>query len=148
VFFLGRTDIPASNERYEGARSVLSGVHGVSLNFISTHLNYAAGLKLGVEWSMPEGDGPVAIIVTNDWLAVGLRTGLRRYEGHSNRPIHIISFDGLPITSDPALDIESLVIPIQAIAHDAVMELRNLNRSPISVGRVVRYSLAWRARHK
>jgi DNA-binding LacI/PurR family transcriptional regulator len=144
LFFLGRTDIPASNERYEGVRSILEGTN-VSLNFISTHLNYAAGLKLGLDWSVPDTDGPVGIIVTNDWLAVGLRAGLRSH-GTEKSNHYIVSFDGLPMTADPALDINSLVIPVQAIAKDAVMELRNLSRSPISVGRVVRYPLAWRSR--
>jgi DNA-binding LacI/PurR family transcriptional regulator len=145
IYFLGRTDIPASNERYEGARGVVDGTNGVTLTFMSTHLNYAAGLKLGMEWLPPVGNDPVAIIVTNDWLAVGFRAGLRRHDiGHGGGRQYIISFDGLPITADPALDIHSLVIPVQAIAQDAVMELRNLNRSPISVGRVVRYPLSWR----
>jgi len=144
VFFLGRTDIPASSERYDGVRSVLDGIDDVSLTLMSTHLNYAAGLKLGMEWVPPAGNAPVAIIVTNDWLAVGFRTGLRRHEAHAGPRQYVISFDGLPITADPALDIHSLVVPVQAIAQDAVMELRNLNRSPISVGRVVRYPLSWR----
>ena len=147
VFFLGRTDIPASSERYDGVRSVLDGIDDVVLTFMSTHLNYAAGLKLGMEWVPPAVNGPVAIIVTNDWLAVGFRTGLRRHEVHQGPRQYIISFDGLPITADPALDIHSLVVPVQAIAQDAVMELRNLNRSPISVGRVVRYPLSWRHPH-
>src|SRR3569833_3617715 len=123
VYFLGRTDIPASSERYEGVRSVLGGVHDVDLTLISAHLNYQAGLKLGLEWLPPTSDTPVAIIATNDWLAVGFRTGLRRHEfGHGHSRQYIICFDGLPITADPALDFHSLVIPIQAIAQDAVME--------------------------
>lgn len=142
IFFVGRRDIPASRERLEGVEQALSG-SGIELEFMESHLSYAAGLKLGVEWDVPHDSGPVGVIVTNDWLAVGLRTGLRRHEVSAANSPFVVSFDGLPIASDRELDIHSLAVPIQAIARDAVLELRSLSSSPIAVGRVVRYPLYW-----
>ena len=142
VFFVGRRDIPASRERLEGVGAALAG-HDVNLTVIESHLSYAAGLQLGLDWDLPHTADPIGIIVTNDWLAVGLRTGLRRHGVQQFGSVFIVSFDGIPIASDKTLDIHSLAIPIQAIARDAVAELRSLSSSPVAVGRLVRYPLAW-----
>lgn len=142
LYFIGRRDIPASRERLRGAEEVLEGT-GVTVKLIESRLNYTAGLALGMEWTPSTIDAPIGVIATNDWLAVGFRTGLRRHDLHLAHPIHIVSFDGLPIASDPVMDLHSLAVPIQAIAKDAVNELRNLSRSPVSVGRLVSYPLSW-----
>jgi hypothetical protein len=52
-----------------------------------------------------------------------------------------MSFDGLAAVSDPLLGIESLAIPIEEIAQDAVAELQRLRRSPAASGRIIRYRL-------
>lgn len=142
IYFVGRRDIPASRERLEGVEEALRGAD-VTLEVIESHLSYAAGLNLGIEWNLPETDAPIGVIVTNDWFAVGLRTGLRRHEVPALHSLVLVSFDGLKLASDKALDIHSLAVPIQAIARDAVLELRSLSSSPVSVGRIVRYPLAW-----
>ena len=46
--------------------------------------------------------------------------------GEGGIPAPIVSFDGLPITADPSVGIRSLAAPIDAIATDAVAELRRL----------------------
>ena len=53
----------------------------------------------------------------------------------------IVSFDGLPITTDPSLGIRSLAAPIDAMATDAVAELRRLAAAPVSCGREILYAL-------
>ena len=53
----------------------------------------------------------------------------------------IVSFDGLPITSDPSFRIRSLAAPIDAMATDAVAELRRLAAAPLSCGREIMYPL-------
>jgi DNA-binding LacI/PurR family transcriptional regulator len=145
ILFLGRRNIPASRDRFLGAEEVVMAA-GVSLHFISTHLNYADGLSLGREMELPPGDTPLGIIATNDWLAVGLQAGLHRRTQPVSRPIKIVSFDGLPVTADPAVEIDSLAVPIADIARDAVVELRRLHQSGGSTGRTVRYPLHWAAR--
>ncbi len=140
IVFLGREDIPASRERLAGA-SEAAAAAGASLRLVSCHLNYAAGLKLGRDLELSARDGLLGIIATNDWLALGLRTGLRHREDSMLRDVPIVSFDGLAVTADPSLGIQSLAIPIAEIATDAVAELQRLQRSPAAIGRVIRYSL-------
>lgn len=140
VLFVGRRDIAATSERLRGAEEAVADVRA-QLQFISCPLNYTAGLRLGRELELRDSDGPVGIIASNDWLALGLRAGL------SSRQIdhpHIVSFDGLPITADPLLHIESLMVPLDTIAVDAIAELRRLYLPPTFPGRVVRYSFLWR----
>ncbi|WP_125206083.1 substrate-binding domain-containing protein [Capsulimonas corticalis] len=142
IVYVGRHDIPSSQDRWSGCQEFCAGAE-IALSFVDSHLSYAAGLKLGLEWSLPETGEQTGVIVTNDWLAVGFRAGLRQHSSRDSESLMIVSFDGLPIVADKALDIHSLAIPIQAMARDAVAELRNLGSSPISVGRLVRYPLAW-----
>ena len=142
VVFVGRRDIPASRERLAGAEEAATQA-GARLHFQDAHLNYAAGLRLGSAMTLPGGNGPVGLVVTNDWLAAGLHAGLLRQEAARARELHLVSFDGLRLTDDGAMGFPSLAVPIEAIAEDAVAELRRLSRSPVSVGRVVSYPLHW-----
>lgn len=140
IVFLGRQDIPASRERFAGVEEI-AGEAGVSVRFISCHLNYADGLKQGREMKPAVPKGRLGVVTTNDWLALGLRSGLREQEDSARREIPIVSFDGLAVTADPSLGIESLAVPIDEIAADAVAELQRLQRSPAAKGRVIRYPL-------
>jgi len=140
IVFLGRRDIPASQERLSGAEAAAVEV-GATFRLISCHLNYPDGLRLGRQIDLPDSDTPLGVVATNDWLALGFRTGLRDRHIPAERNVHIASFDGLAVTADPSLDITSLAVPIQEIAADAVAELQRLQRSPAATGRVIRYSL-------
>ncbi|MBV9851520.1 MAG: GntR family transcriptional regulator [Armatimonadetes bacterium] len=142
IVFVGRRDIPASRERWAGvAEAVMA--QGARPHFRDSPLNYSAGLALGRGLPLPGGDGPLGVVAANDWLAVGLHAGLLRHESPRAHDIPLVSFDGLPLAADPALGIRSLAVPIEAIAEDAVAELRRLGRSPASVGRAVFYPLHW-----
>ena len=141
LFFLGRRDLPASRERLVGVEEALQ-ESDVSLRFVNCSLNYTAGLKAGQELPLPQSDTPVGIIAANDWLAVGLRAGLSSRPSTVLPEIHLVSFDGLPLTADALLRIEALVAPLQTIAADAVTELQRL--LTLAPGRVVRYPFHWR----
>ncbi|GHO92473.1 GntR family transcriptional regulator [Reticulibacter mediterranei] len=136
---VGKHDIPASHERLTGAEEVATQAGG-HCAFVACALNYMAGLRLGRTIELPSE--PVGIIAANDWLAVGLQAGLSSRQPVA--PVHIVSFDGLPITEDPLLGIASLTVPIEAIATDTIAELRRLRQPVASVGRIVRYPLHWR----
>jgi len=144
LVFLGRRDIPASRERLEGVEEAAR-ENGVFFRDVDCHLNYGDGLRLGREMNLGSSreasTSPLGIVTNNDWLALGVRTGLRDRPVPSPRAVHIVSFDGLPVTADPGLDIISLVVPIHEIAADAVAELVRLQRPPIATGRVIRYRL-------
>ncbi len=142
IFFAGRRDIAASRERLAGAEEVLA-AEGGRLHFVECHLNYAAGLILGRALPLPPGTTPLGLIAANDWLAAGLQAGLCARNEDRARAVRLVSFDGLPMTANPALGIVSLIVPIEAIARDAVAELHRLGRSPASAGRTVRYPLHW-----
>jgi DNA-binding LacI/PurR family transcriptional regulator len=142
LIFVGRRDIPASYERLKGTEEVALQM-GCRCSFVSCALNYSAGLRLGRTMELPAGPEPVGIIVTNDWLAVGLQAGISS-RSTSLPLIHMVSFDGLSITEDPVLGIESLIAPLDTIATDAIAELRRLRQPVAPVGRSVRYALYWR----
>lgn len=141
IFFVGKRDIVAARERLAGAEEILT-ARGVPLRFLNCSLNYTAGLRLGQELELTTGTAP-GVIAANDWLAIGLRAGLSSGPtAHLAARTPIASFDGLPITADALLRIDSLVAPIQTIAADAVAELqRLLTPAP---GRTVRYPFHWR----
>lgn len=143
LIFVGRRDIPASCERLMGVEEVALQA-GYCCSFISCALNYTAGLRLGRTMEVPATPEPVGIIVTNDWLAVGLQAGLSSRLSTIPSPIRIVSFDGLSITEDPLLGIESLMVPLDTIATDAIAELRRLRQPETPVGRSVRYAFSWR----
>jgi DNA-binding LacI/PurR family transcriptional regulator len=147
--FFGRRNIPASAERWAGIEDI--GVKaGVQLEFVSCHLNYADGARLGREMALSADAGKVAFIATNDWLAAGLQAGLHQQAAANPEPMTkntiVVSFDGLPITDNPGLDIYSLAVPIKVIAADAVAELKRFYQSPTSSGRQVQYPLQWARR--
>jgi DNA-binding LacI/PurR family transcriptional regulator len=136
---VGKHDIPASHERLTGAEEVATQAGGRCI-FVACALNYMAGLRLGR--TMELSGEPVGIIAANDWLAVGLQAGLSSRQ--ITAPIHIVSFDGLPITEDPLLDITSLAVPIETIVTDTIAELRRLRQPAAPVGRTVCYQMYWR----
>lgn len=139
VVFVGRHAIASSQNRLAGVEAAAAEI-GLPLRFLDSALNYAGGLSAARTLELPVGAAPMGIVATNDWLAVGLHVGLVS-QGIAPSAFHIVSFDGLPITDDPALGIESLAVPIEAIAEDGVAELQRLHRSPNAVGRVVSYAL-------
>jgi DNA-binding LacI/PurR family transcriptional regulator len=136
---VGKHDIPASHERLTGAEEVAT-LAGGRCTFVSCALNYTAGLRMGRTMKLP--NEPAGIIAANDWLAVGLQAGFASRQLAA--PVHIVSFDGLPITEDPLLGIASLAVPIATIATDTIAELRRLRQPVAPVGRTVRYPLHWR----
>jgi DNA-binding LacI/PurR family transcriptional regulator len=140
IIFVGRRDIPASSERLQGVEEVGSDAD-VKVHFVSSHLNYVSGVRVGRELGLIDELTEVGIVATNDWLALGLRMGVRDRNSAASRDIPIVSFDGLQVTRDPLMGIESLAVPIDDIAADAVEELQRLHRSPASAGRVIRYPL-------
>ena len=139
--FVGRDDITASRLRRDGLGEVLA-ANGVELESVACGMNYAAGREIAVrlgEWFKPDGSG-TALVAANDWLAVGIRTGLAEL-GLPEENARIFSFDGLPMAADPTLGIRSLVYPMATMVDDAIAELRRLARH--RRGRVIRYTMEW-----
>jgi DNA-binding LacI/PurR family transcriptional regulator len=144
VRFFGSDTIPASRERLEGVRRALAAAPSPPrLDITETAgLNFAAGQQAARDIPLP-GD-TIGIITANDWLALGVRTGLAA-RGIAPSAHPLVSFDGLDLAADPALAIRSLAIPLDVIAADAVAELGRLSRRPAPPGRVLRYAFAWRS---
>jgi DNA-binding LacI/PurR family transcriptional regulator len=140
IVFAGRRDLPVSRDRLAGAGDAAA-IAGVGLHFVSAHLNCAAGIGVGRDLELLDELDSAGLIATNDWLALGLRMGMRDRKSAVAREIPIVSFDGLSVVQDPFLAIESLAVPIDDIARDAIEELRRLHRSPAASGRTVRYTL-------
>lgn len=149
VYFFGRRDIPAVGERLAGVERELKRA-GVPLKVVKCGLNYAAGLEHGLHFEpMPEKSRKlerpkraIGFIAANDWLAVGLHTGLQSRDAKLRRRVTLLSFDGLALAQRPALGIASLAVPLETMAADAVGELQRL-RQPGAVGRAIRYALNW-----
>ncbi|MBV9864423.1 MAG: GntR family transcriptional regulator [Abitibacteriaceae bacterium] len=141
VWFFGRRQVPAVQERLAGVEAELHSA-GMPLDVVECSLNYAAGVEVGRTTRLPEQQ-KVGIVAANDWLAVGLHAGLLSQNAVSARQFKIVSFDGLPLTDEPILSIESLAVPIEAMARDAVAELVRL-RQPGALGRSIQYPLFWR----
>ncbi|MDF2441290.1 MAG: GntR family transcriptional regulator, transcriptional repressor for pyruvate dehydrogenase complex [Abditibacteriota bacterium] len=143
VFFFGRRAIPAVGERLAGVEAELRRA-GVALEVIECGLNYAAGLEQGFGFSAPLGPSgkAIGVIAANDWLAVGLHTGIQSRTPALRRRVRLVSFDGLALTCRPELGIASLAVPLEAMAKDAVAELQRLQR-PGAAGRAIRYALTW-----
>ena len=139
LFFVGRSDIPASAERLDGARQT-----GAPVQFIeASGLNFTGGQQAAAQFPVPTRGTRFGIIAANDWLAVGLHVGLTA-RGIPPRRFQIISFDGLEIAAQPSFGIVSLAAPLPEIAQDTIAELRRLARSPAPPGRVLRYAFEWR----
>ena len=139
VFFFGRRALPAVGDRLAGAEEALYQA-GLPLDVVECGLNYTAGLEQGSRFTNHEY--PVGIVAANDWLAIGLHTGLQSQHPELRRRVVMVSFDGLPLTRHPGLGIASLAVPLEAMAVDAVAELQRLQR-PGAVGRSIRYPLSW-----
>jgi DNA-binding LacI/PurR family transcriptional regulator len=114
----------------------------MSLEIIECSQNFNGGFKSGKQLDLSSTPGPLGIIVSNDWLALGLRAGLAE-ESARIPAIPIVSFDGLAVTSDPSLNIHSLAVPFDMIAEDVVIELLRMDQSKGAVGRSVSYELYW-----
>ncbi|GHO85850.1 GntR family transcriptional regulator [Dictyobacter formicarum] len=142
LLFIGKQEVSASWERWQGAQQAAQQA-GSEIAFRSCSLNYQAGLQMGRELAETQTSARRGIIVTNDWLALGVRTGLLG-KGIPLEQSPLVSFDGLPMTEDPALGIASLQIPIATMAEDAIKELQRLARHRLPAGRAVRYPLSWR----
>lgn len=141
LIFIGNLKIPGTYKRLVGVRNKVE-LTGVNLEIIECSQNFNGGFKLGKQLDLPSRPGPPGIIVSNDWLALGLRAGLaEKPEKVSALPI--VSFDGLSITNDPSLNIHSLAVPFDTIAEDVVIELLRLDQSKAAVGRNISYELYW-----
>lgn len=138
VYLIGRKSIPDWGDRVNGALEVLTEA-GVSHTILDCGMNYAAGLDLAHQLELPTDYNHFGIIAANDWLAVGLRTGLSHRGPDIASRAAIASFDGLKLAASPMLGIESLAIPVQEIVPDVLVELRRLRRFPSASGRILRY---------
>lgn len=142
LIFLGRSDLSAPRARWDGVRHVAESA-GVALERHECSMNYQAGRTAADVLTRRFTGTPtddVGLIAANDWLAVGLRIGLSDV-GSELRSRPLYSFDGLPITADPSLEIHSLRPPLGLIVDDALAELRRLARH--RTGRMIRYALEW-----
>lgn len=140
AYFFGRRAIPAVGERLAGVERELKGA-AVPLEVVECGLNYAAGLEQGFRFAAPAQES-IGLIAANDWLAIGLHTGLQSQNPALRRRVTLLSFDGLALTGRPELGIDSLAVPLETMAKDAVAELQRLKR-PGTVGRAIRYALDW-----
>ena len=140
LVFLGPADVPAAQRRLRGAMEAAADA-GKPLTAVESPLNYAAGLIDAAKLSIPGAGARIGVIAGSDWLALGLHTGLMNRGTKVRDRVVIVSFDGLPITSDPILRIQSLAPPLDAMATDAVAELRRLAAAPIACGREILYTL-------
>jgi len=153
LVFFGRPHIPASRQRWEGIQEVVAEANAeadaeadgetIITELVDCAMNYASGRSVAkqvTERFAGVATRRMALIPANDWLAVGLRSGLTEQRSVLNEcPCY--SFDGLPITDDPALRIHSLRLPIGLIVEDTVAEIRRLSR--YKIGRVIQYAFEW-----
>jgi len=140
LFFVGSSNAPALARRLKGAMEAAA-TAGRRLTALDSEMNYAAGLIGAAKLPIPPTGPRLGVIAGSDWLALGMHTGLVNRGAKTRERIEIVSFDGMPITADPSLRIRSLVAPIDAIATDAVAELRRLASAPVSCGREILYAL-------
>lgn len=138
--FVGYNEIPAATRRLAGVKK---GAGECAVEVISTAMNHSAGLAAAEQAALLIGEGPLGVVAANDWLALGLHTGLLHKGRTLRQQVHIASFDGLPLTRDPSLGIQSLEVPIEQVAMDAVSELRRLCASPSARGRRIVYPMRW-----
>jgi DNA-binding LacI/PurR family transcriptional regulator len=141
IKFIGNPKLPGTFKRLTGVKKGAARL-GLNLEIIECPQNFIAGIKLGKQLDLESCAVMPGLIVSNDWLALGLRTGLaEKPEKVSGIPI--VSFDGLSITNDPSLNIHSLAVPFETIAEDVVIELLRLGQSRSAVGRSVSYDFYW-----
>jgi DNA-binding LacI/PurR family transcriptional regulator len=140
LVYLGHQQVPASASRLAGAAEVAREA-GVTLQVVESGMNYAAGISDAAELVVSPTGARTGVIAANDWLALGLHTGLMTRGRRVRDRFEIVSFDGLPITADPSLHIRSLAAPIDEMAADAIAELRRLAATPNACGRDIVYPL-------
>lgn len=145
LIFFGRSDLPASRARWEGIQQAVAAQSNpeVRAEMRECSMNYASGHRLALELADSFQNQPVsdiALITGNDWLAVGMRSGLAECVSPLRNTL-LLSFDGLPIAENPALEIRSLKFPFTTVGEDALAELRRLTRQ--RTGRVIRYAMEW-----
>lgn len=141
IFYVGHSGLPVSQARVSGAQ-VAARQADIKLKVLASGMNYASGLAIAQELALDPGESPVGLIAANDWVALGLHTGLVNRGPDIRRLVELVSFDGLPLTADPVLAIRSLAVPIDTMAQDAVTELRRLAAHPAACGRSIRYPLS------
>lgn len=139
--FVGRSGLPVSDARLDGARTV-SAARNIPLEVIESRMNYPAGLTVGAELKLPS-DGPLGVFCANDWLALGVHAGLSGRGPDVRERVLLVGVDGLPVVADPRVGVRSLRSPLETIAADALAELRRLSTFPPIGGRIVRYPLSW-----
>jgi LacI family transcriptional regulator len=140
ICYVGHPDVPASARRLAGAQEAADNA-GLSLRAIESGMNAAAGVAAAADLPIDDDGPPLGVIAANDWLALGVHTGLVTASPRRRHRVEIVSFDGLPIVAEPTLGIRSLAAPLEAMARDAVAELRRLAANPAACGRSVTYPM-------
>ena len=138
--FLTTSQTPASQRRLRGASEAAADA-GIPLAVFESAANYAAGLVDAAKLSLPPEGARMGIITGGDWHTLGLHTGLINRGPLVRQRVEIVSFGGLPVATEPSLGIRSLSAPLDAMAADAVAELRRLAAAPLSCGREIHYAL-------
>jgi DNA-binding LacI/PurR family transcriptional regulator len=141
LFFVGRIGLPVADARLAGARAS-STLKGVPLSVIDARMNYSAGLTVGADLQLP-ATGQIGVFCANDWLALGVHAGLSGQGLEVRDRVLLVGVDGLPVVADPRVGVRSLRPPLEAIAVDALAELRRLGSFPPVGGRVIRYPVTW-----
>ncbi len=141
LFFVGRIGLPVADARLAGARAS-STLRGVALSVIDARMNYSAGLTVGADLQLP-ATGQLGVFCANDWLALGVHAGLSGQGLEVRDRVLLVGVDGLPVVADPRVGVRSLRPPLEAIAVDALAELRRLGSFPPVGGRVIRYPVTW-----
>jgi DNA-binding LacI/PurR family transcriptional regulator len=141
LIFMGNLKIPGTLKRLSGVKK-RAAENEMPLEIIECSQNFNGGFKSGKQLDLSSKPGPLGIIVSNDWLALGLRSGLAEKSAKISA-VPIVSFDGLAVTNEPSLNIHSLAVPFDTIAEDVVIELLRMDQSKGAVGRSVSYELYW-----
>jgi len=146
--FVGPNHIPASRDRFLGAKNFCE-EQGQQLEHFPCRMNYTGGLSAGQEILQSDlGGSKRGLITANDWTAIGLHSSMISFGKELRERYVIVSFDGLPITNDPNLEIHTMTIPLRSIVQDSVMELQRYLDQPSASGRVLNYRLEWSAEMK
>jgi DNA-binding LacI/PurR family transcriptional regulator len=140
VVFFGRLAVDAANERHRGAEEECWRA-GIGMSLVETSLNYIGGRSASMTLPLTYRRN-TGFIAANDWMGVGLRSGLSLNKTvRDPQSLPIVSFDGLPVSSEPSLRITSFRVPIGEIASDTVAEIFRIANSPGSAGRTLLYPL-------
>jgi DNA-binding LacI/PurR family transcriptional regulator len=136
ILFAGVNELPVSQRRLAGVRRVAPAVSVLPLG-----MNHAGGVVAADEIAGHLREGALGVIAANDWLALGIHTGLLGLGRSVRQRIHLVSFDGLPMVRESSLGIASLEAPIEGMALDVAAELRRLCVSPDTRGRRIVYPM-------